>query len=38
MNWRTHNGELWFKLDSATAEGRSLINNAKQSQERLLKI
>lgn len=31
-----YNGELWFKLDSATAEGRSLINNAKQSQERLL--
>ena len=31
------NGELWFKLDSATAEGRSLINDSQQSQPALLK-
>lgn len=30
-------GELWFKLDSATPEGRGLINNARQSQDKLLK-
>jgi wyosine [tRNA(Phe)-imidazoG37] synthetase (radical SAM superfamily) len=32
----SHNGELWFKLDSATDLGRDLINNCKQSQKKLL--
>ncbi len=30
------NGELWFKLDSATEQGRKLINNSGQSQQKLL--
>lgn len=30
------NGELWFKLDSATEEGRRLINSTGQSQQKLL--
>ncbi|WP_347987514.1 radical SAM protein [Methylomonas sp. AM2-LC] len=29
-------GELWFKLDSATVAGRKLINNTGQSQQKLL--
>ena len=29
-------GELWFKLDSATEQGRKLINNTGQSQQKLL--
>jgi wyosine [tRNA(Phe)-imidazoG37] synthetase (radical SAM superfamily) len=29
-------GEIWFKLDSATAAGRKLINNNAQSQRQLL--
>lgn len=28
---KEYNGEVWFKLDSATEEGRALINNAGQS-------
>lgn len=31
-----HNGELWFKLDSATEQGRKLLNNTGQSQQKLL--
>lgn len=31
-----HNGELWFKLDSATESGRKLLNNTGQSQEKLV--
>lgn len=31
-----HNGELWFKLDSATEAGRKIINNTGLSQEKLL--
>jgi wyosine [tRNA(Phe)-imidazoG37] synthetase (radical SAM superfamily) len=31
-----YNGELWFKLDSATEQGRKLINNTGQSQQKLL--
>lgn len=31
-----YGGELWFKLDSATQEGRKLINNNAQSQRQLL--
>lgn len=31
-----YNGELWFKLDSATEQGRKLINNTGQSQKKLL--
>ncbi|WP_346426971.1 radical SAM protein [Methylomonas sp. Kb3] len=31
-----HNGELWFKLDSATEQGRKLINSTGQSQQKLL--
>ena len=31
-----YNGELWFKLDSATVEGRKLLNNNAQSQRQLL--
>ncbi len=31
-----YNGELWFKLDSATEQGRKLINNTGQSHEKLL--
>ncbi|QPK62656.1 radical SAM protein [Methylomonas sp. LL1] len=31
-----HGGELWFKLDSATVEGRKLINNTGQNQQKLL--
>lgn len=29
-------GEIWFKLDSATAQGRRLINNSAQSQRQML--
>lgn len=29
-------GELWFKLDSATEQGRKLINNTGQNQQKLL--
>lgn len=29
-------GEVWFKLDSATEQGRKLINNSVQSQQKLL--
>jgi len=32
-----YDGELWFKLDSATPEGRTLINDSRQSQAALLK-
>ena len=28
---KSYDGEVWFKLDSATEEGRALINNAAQS-------
>lgn len=31
-----YNGEIWFKLDSATPEGRKLTNNTGQSQHKLL--
>ena len=31
-----YQGELWFKLDSATEQGRKLINNTGQSQQKLL--
>ena len=31
-----YGGELWFKLDSATDQGRRLINNARQSRKKLL--
>ncbi|MBD9354731.1 radical SAM protein [Methylomonas albis] len=31
-----YDGELWFKLDSATEQGRKLINNTGQSQQKLL--
>ncbi|MGZ4959618.1 MAG: radical SAM protein [Methylomonas sp.] len=31
-----YNGELWFKLDSATEAGRKLLNNTSQSQQKLL--
>lgn len=31
-----YKGELWFKLDSATEQGRKLINNTGQSQQKLL--
>ncbi|MDD1622227.1 MAG: radical SAM protein [Methylococcaceae bacterium] len=31
-----YNGELWFKLDSASEQGRKLINNTGQSQKKLL--
>ncbi|TPQ29272.1 radical SAM protein [Methylomonas sp. EFPC3] len=31
-----YNGELWFKLDSATESGRKLINQTGQSQQKLL--
>lgn len=30
------NGEIWFKLDSATEEGRRLINNISQTQQKLI--
>jgi wyosine [tRNA(Phe)-imidazoG37] synthetase (radical SAM superfamily) len=30
---KSYGGEVWFKLDSATEEGRALINNAAQSCE-----
>lgn len=30
-------GEIWFKLDSATQEGRNLINNSKQTNDSVLK-
>lgn len=30
-------GEVWFKLDSATEQGRKLINNSAQSQTQLIK-
>lgn len=32
----TFQGELWFKLDSATENGRKLINNTGQNQQKLL--
>jgi wyosine [tRNA(Phe)-imidazoG37] synthetase (radical SAM superfamily) len=32
----TFQGELWFKLDSATVAGRKLINNTGQSQHKLI--
>ena len=32
----TYHGEIWFKLDSATEQGRKLINNSVQSQQKLL--
>jgi wyosine [tRNA(Phe)-imidazoG37] synthetase (radical SAM superfamily) len=28
---KAYGGEVWYKLDSATAEGRALINNSRQS-------
>ena len=31
-----YGGEIWFKLDSATEQGRKLINNNVQSQRQLL--
>ncbi|WP_173067456.1 radical SAM protein [Sulfurimicrobium lacus] len=31
------NGEIWFKLDSATAQGRMLINHSRQTTETVLK-
>ena len=31
-----YQGELWFKLDSATEQGRKLMNNTGQSQKKLL--
>lgn len=31
-----HSGEIWFKLDSGTDEGRKLINSSAQSQRQLL--
>ncbi len=31
-----YNGELWFKLDSATKQGRKLINNTGQNQQKLM--
>ncbi|AEF99109.1 radical SAM protein [Methylomonas methanica] len=31
-----YHGEVWFKLDSATEQGRKLINNSVQSQQKLL--
>lgn len=31
-----YHGELWFKLDSATEQGRKLVNNTGQSQQKLL--
>lgn len=31
-----YQGEVWFKLDSATEQGRKLINNTKQSTEKIL--
>ncbi len=31
-----YGGELWFKVDSATEAGRTLINNTSQSQQKLL--
>lgn len=30
-------GEIWFKMDSATAQGRALINNSAQKNEAVLK-
>lgn len=30
-------GEIWFKLDSATPQGRNLVNNSKQTNESVLK-
>lgn len=30
---KAYNGEVWFKLDSATDEGQTLINNARQSHQ-----
>jgi wyosine [tRNA(Phe)-imidazoG37] synthetase (radical SAM superfamily) len=30
-------GEIWFKMDSATKEGRSLVNNSAQTNEAVLK-
>ncbi len=31
-----YHGELWFKLDSATQQGRKMINNTSQSRQKLL--
>ena len=31
-----YQGELWFKLDSATEQGRKLLNNTGQNQQKLL--
>lgn len=31
-----YHGEVWFKLDSATEQGRKLINNSVQSRQKLL--
>nr|WP_232056718.1 radical SAM protein [Methylomonas rhizoryzae] len=31
-----NNGEIWFKLDSATTEGRRLLNNSRQSRKHLV--
>ena len=36
MTLAKFHGEVWFKLDSATEQGRKLINNTAQSQQRLL--
>lgn len=36
-NLHNFGGEIWFKLDSATQQGRSLINNSKQTNESVLK-
>jgi hypothetical protein len=33
----TFNGEVWFKLDSGTVEGRLQLNHSKQSNEIILK-
>ena len=35
---KSYGGEVWFKLDSATEEGRALINNAAQSCKASLEI
>ncbi|MCK9607339.1 MAG: radical SAM protein [Methylomonas sp.] len=36
MQLARYHGEVWFKLDSATEQGRKLINNSAQSQQKLL--
>lgn len=35
--WHSVGGEVWFKLDSATINGRQLINNTRQSDEQTLR-